>query len=347
MKQYSSSVKIMAALLIVLECLILTVALGYFVYFKYKGQGLATSVSRINKKNVVFRPDDHLKYFFEWGAHQTITYERSWLPRVIETKTNNDGLISPVDYDPAKPVGVYRILAIGDSFTEGPFVDPAETYPRQLEALLNSSTTCKSVHTYEVLNMGVGGYDIEYAGARLLSKGIKYNPDLVVWFLKNDDFVERSDINFEREQKYMEFVNNNLGGDIDKFEPYKKWLAHIGETKKVDQIVHGIVVREQVEEAAHMLYFREQEDMINEIVNATKLPIIMITSTDTDTIFKARMKLWANANETIYFFDKIPALKYGEETFEPHDGHPNNKGYREIANSLFKELINKKFICKN
>lgn len=347
MKQYSFRVKAVAGLLIVLESLVLIGALGYFVYVKSQSYGLGAGVSRINKENVVFRPGERLKFFYEWEAHQTIVYERSWLPQVFETKTNSDGLISPVDYEPAKPPDVYRILAIGDSFVEGPFVEPGEAYPRQLEALLNASDACKAVRTYEVLNLGVGGYDIEYAGARLLSKGIKYNPDVIIWFLKNDDFIERSDINFIREQKYIEFVNNTLGGDIEKFAPYKKWLNQIGDTKNVSQIIHGVVVGEQVEEEAHKLYFKEQNDMINEVASVIKLPIILATFSDTDAIFKARMRLWANYHENMHFFDKIPALKSGDETFDPHDGHPNSSGYRVIANSLFDELVNNGFVCRD
>lgn len=347
MKQYPPGVKLVAALLIGLECFVLTALLGYFVYIRFKGEILGASVSRINKKNIIFRPGDHLKFFFEWEAHQTITHERSWLPRVIEAKTNNDGLISSVDYELTKPPGTYRILAIGDSFVEGPFVDPPETYPRQLEALLNAADICNTGYKYEVLNMGVGGYDIEYAAVRLLSKGLKYDPDLVVWLLKNDDFAERLDVNLVREQEYIDYINNVLGGDIEKFAPYKRWFAQIGEIKNVGQIIHGVVVREQVEEEAYKFYFKEQNEMINEVTNTTTLPIIMATFTDTDAIFKARMKLWANSHETVHFFDKIPALKSGDETFDPHDGHPNAKGYQVIANSLLTGIKKSKFICEN
>lgn len=337
MKIYSFKIKIIAATLITMEIFVLMV-LGYFVYIKYKGRVLGVSVSRINKNNIVLRPDDHLKHFYEWDAHQTIVYDRSWLPYVVTTKTNNDGLISLVDYEITKPPSVFRIIALGDSFTEGPFVDPDLTYPKQLGIALNAQPPCASINTYEVLNFGVGGYDIEYAAARFLSRGVKYQPDMIIWFLKNDDFIERAEVNFRREAQYVDYIQNALGGDISKFEPYKKWITELNYDENLASIIHRIVVKEDIEQSSHKYYLSEQDASIRDVASWSDIPVLIATFSDTQPIFLSRMKSWADLYANVHVFADITPLKPGEETFEPHNGHPNAAGYTAISQKIYQNI---------
>ena len=53
-----------------------------------------------------------------------------------------------------KPPGTVRIVAIGDSFTQGYGVDESDAYPRQVEALLGAWDRSRR---YEVINLGVPG----------------------------------------------------------------------------------------------------------------------------------------------------------------------------------------------
>ncbi|MDJ0849843.1 MAG: GDSL-type esterase/lipase family protein [Myxococcota bacterium] len=75
----------------------------------------------------------------------------------------------------SKPPGVRRILAIGDSITFGMGVGAEESYPKQLEALLDGSEP-----PTEVLNLGVGGYDVVNEVALLEELGPKLGADTVV-----------------------------------------------------------------------------------------------------------------------------------------------------------------------
>lgn len=77
----------------------------------------------------------------------------------------------------AKKANVYRILAIGDSFTFGPNLQLGDTFPTRLEYLLNLSPKALQA---EVLNWGIPGYSTaqEY---RMLRDGFdKASPDLIV-----------------------------------------------------------------------------------------------------------------------------------------------------------------------
>src|SRR5262245_9960680 len=76
---------------------------------------------------------------------------------------------------------LYRIASVGDSTTFGNGLPVDSVYPKQLESLLAKEKRC-----FEVLNFGVGGYDVlNYLG--VLGLRAAYRPDLVViGFCVND-----------------------------------------------------------------------------------------------------------------------------------------------------------------
>jgi lysophospholipase L1-like esterase len=75
-----------------------------------------------------------------------------------------------------KSDGVTRILAIGDSFTAGDWVDTvADTWPGALEAELSSRAI-----SVEVINAGFGGMNTEMEAQYLEDVGWMFSPDVVV-----------------------------------------------------------------------------------------------------------------------------------------------------------------------
>jgi len=76
-----------------------------------------------------------------------------------------------------KPPGVFRILMLGDSFTEGDGVELADTFSKQLERKLQSVYGAGRI---EVVDAGVGSYSplLEYLS--LTHTGLKLQPDLVI-----------------------------------------------------------------------------------------------------------------------------------------------------------------------
>jgi hypothetical protein len=92
------------------------------------------------------------------------------------------------EFTTAKPEGTFRILVLGDSYTEGYGVEADETFSKQLEKSLNAN----SEKNYEVINTGVASFSpiIEYL--TLKKKGLALNPDLVLlnfdWSDPMDDY---------------------------------------------------------------------------------------------------------------------------------------------------------------
>ncbi len=86
-----------------------------------------------------------------------------------------------------KPEGVKRILLLGDSVVEGHGLRESEILSRQLEALYPDGST-------EVLNFGVSAYCTRAEVELLETKGLRFDPDVVVLVFVENDFD-----NFNRE----------------------------------------------------------------------------------------------------------------------------------------------------
>lgn len=86
-----------------------------------------------------------------------------------------------------KKDGVFRIICIGDSVTEGYFSGSrlkVYPYPSYLEQIVNKESLSKKI---EVINAGSGGYSSHQGLVYLKQRLLKFNPDLVIsWFGIND-----------------------------------------------------------------------------------------------------------------------------------------------------------------
>lgn len=81
-----------------------------------------------------------------------------------------------------KPDGVRRIILLGDSVVEGQGIPESSTISRQLEDLLSPDNT-------EVLNFAVSGYCTRSEAELLETKGLAFDPDIVVLVFTENDFM--------------------------------------------------------------------------------------------------------------------------------------------------------------
>ena len=96
------------------------------------------------------------------------------------TTINSDGMRDR-EFPLATPPHTFRIACIGDSITYGFGVDnPADTYPKRLETLLNAYCATPSIR-FEVLNFGVPGYNLNEIVENVRVKVLKYHPDLILY----------------------------------------------------------------------------------------------------------------------------------------------------------------------
>jgi hypothetical protein len=81
----------------------------------------------------------------------------------------------------------FRIEIIGDSIAYARGVPPPQTFARQLERQINADATLAPV---EVINLGVEGYSTVQEVETLRTKGLRYQPDLViVQYFLNDETI--------------------------------------------------------------------------------------------------------------------------------------------------------------
>ena len=92
-------------------------------------------------------------------------------------RTNSAGFRGR-EYSRTPPEGVFRIVAVGDSFTMGQGVVEEAAYPQVLERSLNQGLPDRR---FEVLNLGIGGLNITRVVNRLERVGLPFRPDLIVY----------------------------------------------------------------------------------------------------------------------------------------------------------------------
>ena len=99
--------------------------------------------------------------------------------------TNNRGLRDSRNFAYEKPLGVTRVLSLGDSHTQGYEVRQDSTFSAVLERYLDAHSV-----RAQVLNAGVSGFSTAEELAYLVSEGYKYKPDVVVVGFYANDFED-------------------------------------------------------------------------------------------------------------------------------------------------------------
>jgi hypothetical protein len=123
-----------------------------------------------------------------------------------------------------KPEDVYRILVLGDSIPFGNAVRSAETFPNQLETLLQERQLFPGKRV-EVINSGVSGYTPYNELHYYLTEGRKFSPDLVIIaFCMNDIVNPRLHWNYTGDtlSQIPEEAIPNLDYDRNVIQPLMK-----------------------------------------------------------------------------------------------------------------------------
>lgn len=160
---------------------------------------LGTSVTVINSQSLLRSPSSELKHFYEIKANHIEEQHADWLWYTPIHTINKDSLNERYDYKIKKEKGTFRIIALGDSFTDGSWVHTKDNWTEQLEDYLNQNKVCDTIQKYEVINLGVQGYDLAYETERYVKRGVKYDPDLIV--LPIVDFLRVTEHRLKNENK--------------------------------------------------------------------------------------------------------------------------------------------------
>ena len=239
--------------------------------------------------------------------------------------SNEDGLRESREFDSPKPADVRRILGIGDSGMFGWDVPQEQNYLATLEHALNQR---KQGQRIEVLNGGVPGYNTQQEVEWLATKGISFEPEIViVGWCNNDydapfflyqfaDFMHMDgslmyQFLFRRQRFFMDMKPNvNLYTSVEKSELHPDIFAGMGK--------EGV---------------RQALTRLREIGNAHKFNTLVFGPMDLEAVAISQELGMTYFNT----YDAIPTHSVPAE-YKVHDMHPMVAGHDLLAERLEREL---------
>ncbi|NMB57433.1 hypothetical protein GYA19_05880 [Candidatus Beckwithbacteria bacterium] len=249
------------------------------------------------------------------------------LTNKIKYTLNNDGLNEKYDYSLDKPKDVFRIIALGDSQTFGLLVETKDNWTEVLEENLNKNNKCRNTKKFEVINLGVNGYDIQYAAHLFKLKGEKYQPDLVLWLIRKDNLYQ---------------LNELIIGEIIKYYKQAKNADELnGITKRINDFsIWGQISKELLTEFGGPQIFAKQRDFINYFIQSKKSNMVILFFGDFSAEEKKFIKkINIPRKDGIQIINGLDKKNYFTN-FESL----NNKGNKELADIIYEYFVDSRVI---
>lgn len=303
-------------------CLVEIVLISGLIFNIFVKKDIASSgvyEHEINKKVITSSEEGGLKFFYEPKPNSVDTETPKNIKNHAKYTINADSLNERYDYTTSKPPRSYRIITLGDSVTYGLYVDTEKNWTELLEDKLNSELKCDNVSKFEIINLGVQGYDNQYSFERFKKRGLKYDADMVIWMQ-----VDMWRVN-ELMRPRIESIFIDLGSE--KTKGYDKFLQARNEI--IQKYGSKFLVNKQ---------FESIQDL-GKIYKGNVLLVPYWTIT-----FSQRQLLAKEASKLTYgsVIANPSSLKDNGGVFE-NDPHPNEKGHIIIADDIFSYLKSSTF----
>lgn len=310
--------------------------LTIIVIFAYimQPRGVETLVTPFSREDISTSTSSPLKYYYDL-ATEAKTSVPEWLPYEPEYIRNSDQLNDRFDYTVEKPAATYRIITLGDSWGFGMHVSTKDNYSERLEDLLNENLasgelSCDGVTKFEVLNFGVGGYDIEYMVERLRLRGMKYDPDLVIPIIKPDDFLLVNEIFQSKLRPLYESYGDLTAKTVDGIAKNPR--------QDLSQQVERAVLEEYSPEELDA-YGQNALDTLSGFYKGSVLFFVYGRLSDSQ---HGILRKFADNHENTYIFDSTVILRPDEKV--PHDEHPGISGHNRFARELYRYMMDKRVV---
>ena len=265
-------------------------------------------------------------------------------------------------YSKIKPLGMFRIVLIGDSHGFGWGInDDKNIFATILDQRLSG---------VEVINLSVSGYGTDQEFLRLKKEGLEYQPDLVILQITGNDFTEiMRPIMYEKPKPFFILNNDKLmlkNIPVEKdcnssalyyldclHIPLNYWLKRKSVAYNVIDRRHRKLMlrlstyfnKSNTESLKKKMNIVEIDDnsiklfkaIISEMSNELKIMGIKIVIVHWDRYFSENGKI---NDAGIPVIDLYPTILKNKEkdVLIPNDGHINVKGHRLIAEELLKAL---------
>lgn len=257
-----------------------------------------------------------------------------------------------------KRPGELRILAIGDSFTYGDFVDNDSTFPAVLQRSLAAS--CKRPVT--VINAGVGGSTITTA-IHMLERAWKLSPDVVLLtFVENDVDDLRSDMwgelaaNRQAKSRFPLSVMYPVLRRSALWNFSLKLRGRVRALRNTSAVSSPADPRPRSDVPALRAEYGRELRMLASEVHAQDRSLVLVafpshlTVSGMATDEQLQWLQRTGEDQDVPTFNLLEPLKAsGLPTTQlyllPHDGHPSPRGY-EIAGSWLTSRLTARGTCR-
>ncbi len=256
-------------------------------------------------------------------------------------RKDNSDTLSDIEHKVPKNENEYRIMGMGDSFTEGSGADVDSTWLRFLERSLKKQPLKKQLTFF---NAGVGGSDPFFEYILLKERLLKYKPDLVLLALNCSDLVDIS-----------------LRGGMERFLPDGKvqynpepWWEPIYALSHISRLYFEIIgYKEGYFRYKKGDFAKEKKETINAIGLFNKLSQeygfkllvifhpskeeLLIDASTMDDVYMNVSKTGRPAcfNLRTFFIKEIKMNSFNYlDYYWKYDGHHNAKGYEAFARGV-------------
>lgn len=266
----------------------------------------------------------------------SIIYTGWWVPLEPTTVSINSHGFRDYEYPVLKPEGVSRIIGLGESFAFGQGVEIEKAYLKVLESLLAERSGGEHGDArWQVLNLGVPGYNAAQKVALFEESGLQLSPDIVVIQIDGDDKADNSKIlarhpNTVKLIKFLQDRNSGLA-----------WLA-----VRILERHLFITVRSQTapDNWSNVI---EPIDTLAEMGEEHGFELVILYSSnnpinETMASFIGRKDL-----VTVDISAGQVGLGYDfkeEFCIHPKDCHPTPEGHRVMAQVLYEGLVDAGFV---
>jgi lysophospholipase L1-like esterase len=276
-------------------------------------------------------------WFHTWTNDHNLT-----TPEYNYSRKVNRDLLSDVNHPIKKEDNEFRIIGLGDSFTEGDGAHKDSTWLKALERIIARNKSQQN-HTY--MNAGVSGSDVFFEYILLKEKLLKYKPDLVLLALNNSDI---SDVIIRGGMGRFKSDGTLIFNKAPNWEPifavsYLSRFVFKNALKYNDILVKRNSEKYQI---ARTQIFQALKQ-IQELALKNNFEFVVVFHPVKDEISKGELDLAdvlsrvkketqiVNFNLLEYFLDMegINSSNFDQLYWE-HDGHHNALGYEKFANGI-------------
>ncbi len=240
------------------------------------------------------------------------------------------------------------ILSVGCSYTEGIGLKDSQTYPSQIQNLIdldenNSKMTKNDSKEFVTINAGMGGYG-PFQIARMVKDLIKYNPKIVLVQLLDFRRIPLNSTKIKQGKKEFEF-NQKL-----KKVSLLLWYLFKIKPKKFNGVRAPYINRNIPKEELWELN-KKYLDQIKEtcIENKSKLLVFLWPNNNPEVLnqayFQTKVKQYCEKNKIKTFDARKIYGHYTEKDLQlENDAHPSSLANQLIARATYQCLKKNRFL---